>query len=86
MKNGEILDELPLPIGGIVADYTAEDMSQREERMDAIVRDELGSDLASAFTQLFFLSITAIPDWAITDLGLIDCIDFVVVDPVVSSH
>ena len=86
VKNGEILDELPLPIGGIVADYTAEDMSQREERMDAIVRDELGSDLASAFTQLFFLSITAIPDWAITDLGLIDCIDFVVVDPVVSSH
>ncbi|WP_376779568.1 hypothetical protein [Gleimia hominis] len=33
--------------------------------------------------QLFFLSITAIPDWAMTDLGLIDCVNFVVTDPVV---
>ncbi|MDY5129792.1 hypothetical protein R6G69_07355 [Actinotignum urinale] len=36
------------------------------------------------FSQLFFLSITAIPDWAMTDLGLIDCIDFKVVDPIIS--
>ena len=61
-------------------------MAVAEQEMDRIAREELGSDLPSPFGQLLFLSITAIPEWAITDLGLIDCVKFVVTDPVISSN
>ncbi len=86
VADGEVLSALPLPIGGIVADLTAEDMSAAEAQLDAAAKDELGSELPSPFGQLLFLSITAIPDWAMTDLGLIDCIDFKVVDPVLATN
>lgn len=85
VADGEVIARLPLPVGGIVADLEAEDMAAAEQAMDAAARDQLGSQLASPFGQLLFLSITAIPDWAMTDLGLIDCVSFKVVDPVVSS-
>jgi len=85
VADGEVIARLPLPVGGIVADLVAEDMAAAEQTMDAAARDQLGSRLASPFGQLLFLSITAIPDWAMTDLGLIDCVSFKVVDTVVSS-
>lgn len=85
VAEGEVIARLPLPVGGIVADLAAEEMAAAEQAMDAAARDQLGSQLASPFGQLLFLSITAIPDWAMTDLGLIDCVSFKVVDPVVSS-
>ncbi|MBK0418050.1 adenine deaminase [Leucobacter sp. CSA1] len=86
VADGEVLAALPLPIGGVVADLTAEQMAAKEEELDGAAREQLGSELPSPFGQLLFLSITAIPDWAMTDLGLIDCIDFTVVDPVLSTR
>ncbi len=41
---------------------------------------------ASVIGQLRFLSITSIPDWAMTDLGLVDCIKFEVIDPVLATR
>lgn len=86
VADGEVIGRLPLPVAGIVADIPAEEMAAAEQEMDRIAREELGSDLPSPFGQLLFLSITAIPEWAITDLGLIDCVKFVVTDPVISSN
>ena len=85
VADGKVIGSLPLPVAGIVADIPAEEMSKAERELDRIARDELGSDLPSPFGQLLFLSITAIPEWAITDLGLIDCVKFVVADPVIES-
>lgn len=85
VADGEVLAALPLPVGGIVADLPAETMVAEEGALDAAAREQLGSDLDHPFIQLFFLSITAIPDWAMTDLGLIDCIGFTVVDPVLHA-
>ncbi len=84
--DGEVVASLPLPVGGIVADLVAEDMAAAEAEMDRAAREVLGADLDSPFGQLIFLSITAIPDWAITDLGLIDCVKFDVVDPVIATR
>ena len=84
--DGEVVASLPLPVGGIVADLVAEDMAAAEANMDRAAREVLGADLDSPFGQLIFLSITAIPDWAITDLGLIDCVKFDVVDPVIAAR
>lgn len=68
---GEVRASLPLPVGGIVADLPPERMAEEEERLDAAAA-ELGCRLPSAFGYLMFLAITAIPDYAVTDGGLVD--------------
>ncbi len=81
VRDGEVVAFLPLPIGGIVADLDPARMAEEETRLDETAR-ELGCRLPSPFMYLIFLSITAIPDYAITDLGLIDCVTLEVTSPV----
>ncbi|NRQ33595.1 adenine deaminase [Nonomuraea sp. NN258] len=82
--DGEVRELLPLPVGGIVSDLPAAEMAVLEERLDDLAR-ELGCALPAPLMYLFFLSITAIPDYAVTDLGLVDCVRLEVVDPIVSE-
>ncbi len=79
--DGEVLGWLALPIGGIVADLPPEDMAAAEARLDAAAA-RLGCTFASPFMYMIFLSVTAIPDYAMTDLGLIDCVNLNVTSPV----
>ncbi|MFJ2030955.1 adenine deaminase C-terminal domain-containing protein [Streptosporangium sp. NPDC087985] len=81
--DGEVRGLLPLPVGGIVSDLPAGEMAEAESALDDLAR-ELGCELPSPLMYLFFLSITAIPDYAITDLGLVDCVKLEVVDPILS--
>lgn len=81
VDNGKVTCSLPLPIGGIVSDIEPEDMAALETELDEAAR-ALGCRLPWPFMYMFVLQITAIPDYAITDLGAIDCIDLKVVDPV----
>lgn len=77
--DGEVRERLPLPIAGIVSDLPAAEMAVAEQRLDDLAR-ELGCALPSPLMYLFFLSITAIPDYAVTDLGLVDCVNLEVVE------
>jgi adenine deaminase len=81
VRGGEVLAWLPLPIGGIVADLPPEEMATQEAKLDDAAR-QLGCSFASPFMYMIFLSVTAIPDYAMTDLGLIDCVNLRVVSPV----
>ena len=78
---GEVRAWLPLPIGGIVADLSPERMASEEAKLDEAARN-LGCAFESPFMYMIFLSVTAIPDYAITDLGLIDCVSLRVVSPI----
>jgi adenine deaminase len=80
VRDGEVLAFLALPIGGIVADLHPQDMARMEAGLDDAARS-LGCRLPSPFMYLIFLSITAIPDYAITDLGLIDCVSLQAISP-----
>ncbi|NUT41474.1 MAG: adenine deaminase [Thermoactinospora sp.] len=82
--DGEVRELLPLPVGGIVSDLPAAEMAVLEERLDDLAR-ELGCALPAPLMYLFFLSITAIPDYAVTDLGLVDCVRLQVVDPILTE-
>ena len=84
VRDGEVLALLPLPIGGIVSDLEPEKMADEEQKLDDAAR-ELGCRLPSPFMYLIFLSITAIPDYAITDLGLVDCVKLEVIEPVLGA-
>jgi adenine deaminase len=77
---GRIISFLPLPIGGIVSDIAPEEMARKEQELDEAAR-ALGCRLPWPFMYMFVLQITAIPDFAITDLGVIDCVQLKVVDP-----
>jgi len=84
VRDGEVLAFLSLPIGGIVADLPPQDMARMEAKLDEAARD-LGCRLASPFMYLIFLSVTAIPDYAITDLGLIDCVSLQAISPLLDQ-
>ena len=85
VSGGEVLAFLPLPIGGIVADLPPQDMARAEAELDDAAR-ALGCRLPSPFMYLIFLSITAIPDYAITDLGLIDCVSLQAISPLLTTR
>ena len=76
-----VVENLALPVGGIVADIDVETMAAAEARLDAAAAD-LGCELPTAFGYLMFLEITSIPDYAITDLGLVGVRELSVLDPV----
>jgi adenine deaminase len=79
-----VLETLALPVGGIVADIDVETMATAEARLDAAARG-LGCELPSAFGYLMFLEITSIPDYAITDLGLVGVREQAVLDSVLGE-
>ncbi|TXH36457.1 MAG: adenine deaminase [Rhodospirillaceae bacterium] len=81
VDKGKVVAFLPLPIGGLVADIEPAEMARIEEELDDAARS-LGCRLPWPFMYMFVLQITAIPDYAITDLGPIDCLALKVFDPV----
>ncbi|MGO9963644.1 MAG: adenine deaminase C-terminal domain-containing protein [Acidimicrobiales bacterium] len=81
VDRGHVLETLALPVGGIVADIDVETMADAEVRLDTAAR-ELGCELPSAFGYLMFLEITSIPDYAVTDLGLVGVRELAVLDSV----
>jgi adenine deaminase len=56
-------------------------MARREQRLEAAAR-RLGCDLEEPFMSLSFLPITAIPDYAMTDVGAVDVVNMQRFDPV----
>ncbi|MDA4132043.1 MAG: amidohydrolase family protein, partial [Thaumarchaeota archaeon] len=78
---GRVTASVALPIGGIVSDDTPSEMAQKEQELDAAAK-RLGCELQSPFMSMIFLSITAIPDYAIIDRGLVDTTTLRVIDPV----
>lgn len=81
VADGKIIEFLPLPVGGIVSDCEPEEMAEAERRIDAAARS-LGSELPDPMMYMFFLPITAIPDYAITDAGPVDYLALTTFDPI----
>lgn len=81
VADGEIIDFLPLPVGGIVSDDEPERIAARETELNRAA-NALGCSLPEPLMYMFFLPITAIPDYAITDVGPVDVIKMDVFDPI----
>ncbi|WP_350335658.1 adenine deaminase C-terminal domain-containing protein [Coralliovum pocilloporae] len=84
VKDGEVTVGLELPIGGIVSDIDPVEMAEKERALDQAARDA-GCQLEWPFMNMFVLSITAIPEYAITDLGAVDCVGLKIFDPVLEN-
>ena len=84
-ENGAVTVGLELPIGGIVSDIEPVEMAKLEDALDAAAR-EAGCNLEWPFMNMFVLSITAIPEYAITDIGAIDCVGLKTFDPILQVN
>lgn len=81
VADGEVLAFLPLPVGGIATDEEPHEVAQKEKELSAAA-NQLGCNLPEPLMYMFFLPITAIPDYAITDVGPVDCIQLKTFDPI----
>ena len=81
--DGKILEFLPLPVGGIASDEEPEIIAAQEKRLNKAAQ-ELGSTLSEPLMYMFFLPITAIPDYAITDVGPVDYTNLTFFDPILN--
>ncbi len=75
VDNGEVLAELPLPVGGLLSDLPLADVVERSRACtEAALR--LGCRGATPFLTMSFLALSVIPSLKITDQGLVDVDSF----------
>lgn len=84
-SKGRILDELPLPIAGLMSDKSAGFVKERLNAMHETARTVFGINKdIDPFMTLSFLALPVIPDLKLTDMGLFDVRAFKFVD--ISVH
>ncbi|MGA9159826.1 MAG: adenine deaminase [Actinomycetota bacterium] len=71
MASGEVLGEVPCPIGGLLSDLPVEEVAARTHDIERAAAD-LGTTLPSPFSAMSFLALSVIPELKITDRGLVD--------------
>ncbi|WP_069650896.1 adenine deaminase [Caloranaerobacter ferrireducens] len=76
-NRGRILEELRLPVGGLITDeLTGHEVSQKISQLERVVKHQLGCEVHAPFMHLSFLSLSTSPKWKITDRGLLDVNNF----------
>lgn len=83
VSDGKKVEEIELPVCGITADVGFKEMAVKEDRVDRALF-ELGVKMEKPLFAMMFLSITAIPNYAITDKGLVEYETHDYVNPVLS--
>jgi adenine deaminase len=69
--DGEVLAELPLPVGGLLADLPLAEVVERS-RACTEAAERLGCRGSTPFLTMSFLALSVIPSLKITDQGLVD--------------
>jgi adenine deaminase len=77
VRNGTILERMPLPLGGLMSDQTGEwvDLKLRSLQQKAVEELGINKDVEPLMT-LCFMSLPVIPELKITDMGLFDTLAF----------
>jgi adenine deaminase len=75
VADGQVLADVPCPIGGLLSDRPVEEVAEAVERMEAASR-ELGATMPAPFMAMSFMALSVIPELKITDRGLVDTIRF----------
>ncbi len=79
VRDGEVLAEVPLPLGGLMSDRLLPEVA---DQLESVVEaaDALGITLPAPFMAMSFLGLSVIPDLRITDKGLVDVMAFELCD------
>lgn len=71
VENGKVLASLALPVAGIMSDKPWEQVLLGSDAVDAAAR-ALGSEMASPFMIMAFVGLVGVPDYGLTEKGLVD--------------
>ena len=71
VNDGEVMAALPLPVAGIMSDLPWEQVLVQSDAVDAAAR-ALGCTMNSPFMILAFVGLAGVPDYGLTEKGLID--------------
>jgi len=82
VRDGKVLKEVAFPVLGLLSDLSAEELAVKKKEMNALIH-ELGCEIPIPFMFLSFISLAAIPEYAVTDVGFIDVLNQKVLDPVI---
>ena len=73
IRNGKVLEEMALPLGGIMSDQSGEWVDTKLKALDKKAVEELGvNPELEPLMSLCFMSLPVIPELKITDMGLFD--------------
>ncbi len=79
VKNGAVLAQLDLPLGGLMSEKAPLQLKADLEKLKDASRST-GCTLREPFLQLAFLSLPVIPSLKLTDQGLVDVNEFKIID------
>ena len=82
VRNGKILSQMPLPVAGLMSDRPVEVVSGQIERLKEAWA-ELGCVFPSPYMTLSLTTLSVIPELRITDLGVLDTVNFRFVSPII---
>jgi adenine deaminase len=71
VSGGEVIGEVPCPIGGLLSDLPVEEVASRVHALEKAA-GELGVTLTSPFMAMSFLALSVVPELKLTDRGLVD--------------
>lgn len=84
VKDGEVIALLPLPIAGLMSDQPVERVAVLVEKLDQAWKD-LGCPLVSPFMTMALLALAVLPELRLTNRGLVDTVNFQIVDVIVAE-
>ncbi len=77
VKSGQVIDRMPLPVGGIMSDRSGEWVDEKLTSLHETAFKELGvSQNVEPIMTLCFMSLPVIPELKLTDMGLFDVTKF----------
>jgi adenine deaminase len=74
-EGGRVVEELPLPVAGLMSDQPLAAVHQRLSSMERRLAG-MGVSMTAPFMTLSFLALSVIPELKITDRGLVDVANF----------
>jgi adenine deaminase len=79
VADGEVVAEVPCPIGGLLSHLAMEEVATSVEQLEVGARS-LGVTLPKPFMAMSFLALSVIPELKLTDRGLVDTNRFELVE------
>jgi adenine deaminase len=69
---GEVLVEVPCPVGGLLSDRPVEEVAATVHAMERAAHERLGVTLPNPFMTMSFMALSVVPELKLTDRGLVD--------------
>lgn len=84
VRDGEVIREIPLPIGGTMADVPPAEMAKMEKALSDVTH-QWGCPIERPFLFLVFMEIVGLPEYSITEHGVISFASMSYVNPVLET-